>query len=82
MSGVRQILATVSCVGVLGLGYGVWSMISPDEQRRKELLKNLPESNPVRMEDARKRNALIMQVIREAAETNENVARSLGGPSK
>lgn len=44
--------------------------------------QNLPESNPVRMEETRKRNALVMQALKEAAETNDNIARGFGGPAK
>lgn len=44
--------------------------------------QNLPESNPMRMEETRKRNALVMQVLKEAAETNDNIARGQGGPMK
>lgn len=44
--------------------------------------QNLPESNPMRMEETRKRNALVMQTLKEAAETNENLARGLGRSAK
>lgn len=44
--------------------------------------QNLPEANPMRMEETRKRNALVMQAIKEAAETNDNIAKGYGGPSK
>uniref|UniRef100_A0A4W3GKR5 Ubiquinol-cytochrome-c reductase complex assembly factor 3 n=1 Tax=Callorhinchus milii TaxID=7868 RepID=A0A4W3GKR5_CALMI len=35
---------------------------------------SLPESNPLRKRETDRRNALVMQVIKEAAETEENVA--------
>ncbi|XP_054467692.1 ubiquinol-cytochrome-c reductase complex assembly factor 3 [Anoplopoma fimbria] len=82
MSSMRTLLNSCGLLAVLGVGYGMWSMISPGEERRKELIKNLPESNPVRMEETRKRNALVMQALKEAAETNDNIARGLGGPAK
>jgi len=31
------------------------------------------------MEESRRRNALIMQVLKEAAETPDNIARGAGG---
>lgn len=37
--------------------------------------QNLPESSPSMMEERRKQNALVMQALKEAAETNENLAR-------
>lgn len=40
--------------------------------------QNLPESNPVRMEETRQRNAMLMQVLKDAAETSNNLARGLG----
>ncbi|XP_040010049.1 ubiquinol-cytochrome-c reductase complex assembly factor 3 [Xiphias gladius] len=82
MSGLRTILSSTAMVAVLGVGYGMWSVIAPGEDRRKELIKNLPESNPMRMEETRRRNALVMQALKEAAETNDNIARGFGGPVK
>ncbi|XP_014880687.1 ubiquinol-cytochrome-c reductase complex assembly factor 3 [Poecilia latipinna] len=78
MSGMRTILTSTAAIAFMGLGYGMWSVISPGEQRRKEMLKNLPESNPVRMEETRQRNAMLMQVLKDAAETSDNLARGLG----
>ncbi|XP_068590401.1 ubiquinol-cytochrome-c reductase complex assembly factor 3 [Cebidichthys violaceus] len=82
MSAMRTILSSGALVAVMGLGYGMWAIISPGEERRRELLKNLPESNPMRMEETRKRNALVMQALKEAAETNDNIARGFGGHAK
>ncbi|KAM3611406.1 uncharacterized protein V6R79_018041 [Siganus canaliculatus] len=82
MSALRTFLSSSVLVGMLGLGYGMWALIFPGEERRRELIKNLPESNPVRLEETRKRNALVMQAIKDAAETNENIARGLGQPRK
>lgn len=46
------------------------------------LHQNLPESNPLVMEERRRQNAMMMQVLKEAAETNENVARGFWSPRK
>ncbi|XP_061752855.1 ubiquinol-cytochrome-c reductase complex assembly factor 3 [Nerophis ophidion] len=78
MSAMRTVLFSTGLVSVLGLGYGMWSIITPGEERRKELMKYLPESNPGRMDETRKRNALVMQALKDAAETDENLARGLG----
>ncbi|CDQ63554.1 ubiquinol-cytochrome-c reductase complex assembly factor 3 [Oncorhynchus nerka] len=78
MSGLRTVLVSTGFVGVVGIGYGMWSVITPGEERKREMLKNLPEANPLRMEETRKRNALMMQVLKEAAETDDNIARGLG----
>ncbi|KAF4108119.1 ubiquinol-cytochrome-c reductase complex assembly factor 3 [Onychostoma macrolepis] len=79
MSGLRTVLASIGVVGLVGVGYGMWAIISPGEERKREMLKNLPEANPVRMEETRKRNALMLQVLKDAAETNDNIARGYGG---
>uniref|UniRef100_A0A3Q0SBV6 Ubiquinol-cytochrome-c reductase complex assembly factor 3 n=1 Tax=Amphilophus citrinellus TaxID=61819 RepID=A0A3Q0SBV6_AMPCI len=81
MSGMRTMLSFAVLVGGLGVGYGMWSVISPGEERRREKIKNLPESNPLRMEETRRRNTLVMQALKEAAETSDNIAKELG-PSK
>ncbi|XP_030648539.1 ubiquinol-cytochrome-c reductase complex assembly factor 3 [Chanos chanos] len=78
MSGLRTILTSSAIVGALGIGYGMWSVISPGEERKRELIKNLPESNPVRMEESKRRNALMLQVLKDAAETSDNIARGFG----
>ncbi|XP_061836469.1 ubiquinol-cytochrome-c reductase complex assembly factor 3 [Nerophis lumbriciformis] len=78
MSAMRTVLFSTGLVAVLGLGYGMWSIITPGEERRRELIKNLPESNPGRMDEMRKRNVLLMQKLKEAAETDDNIARGLG----
>ncbi|XP_020486773.1 ubiquinol-cytochrome-c reductase complex assembly factor 3 [Labrus bergylta] len=77
MSSLRTIINSSALVACMALGYGMWTMIAPGEERRKELIKNLPEANPMRMEETRKRNALVMQALKEAAETDDNIARGL-----
>lgn len=76
MSALRSILAAGGMVLIIGVGYGTWSIIAPAESRRREMLKDLPEANPERMEESRRRMALVMQALKEAAETDENIART------
>ncbi|XP_051539696.1 ubiquinol-cytochrome-c reductase complex assembly factor 3-like [Myxocyprinus asiaticus] len=78
MSGMRTILVSTTLVGVVCVRYGMWALISPGEEREKELLKNLPEANPVHMEETKRRNALMLQVLKDAAETNDNIAWGFG----
>uniref|UniRef100_A0A8C5MEA2 Uncharacterized protein n=1 Tax=Leptobrachium leishanense TaxID=445787 RepID=A0A8C5MEA2_9ANUR len=58
-------------------GIGVTSMIlilfSPLFRSRTGY--SFPESNPAILAETRKRNELVLQKIKEAAETNENVSR-------
>ncbi|XP_056593026.1 ubiquinol-cytochrome-c reductase complex assembly factor 3 [Triplophysa dalaica] len=79
MSGMRTILTSLTLVGAVGASYGMWAIIVPGEEKKRELLKNLPESNPARMEESRRRNALTLQALKDAAETKENLARGYGG---
>lgn len=79
MSGMRILTGSIA---LGGLTYAIWIVFSPGEERKKEILKNLPEANPVRMEETRKRSALMLQVLKEAAETNDNVARGFGSQNK
>ncbi|XP_020793959.1 ubiquinol-cytochrome-c reductase complex assembly factor 3 [Boleophthalmus pectinirostris] len=76
MSALRNVLASAVMIAVLGAGYGMWAIISPDESRRREMLRDLPEADPHRMDESRRRTALVMQALKEASETNENIARS------
>lgn len=76
---MRTFLTSLGLVGIVGVGYGMWATIVPGEEKKREILKNLPESNPARMEETRKRNALMLQVLKDAAETQDNIARGYGG---
>lgn len=42
----------------------------------------MPEFNSEKMAEARKRNALVMQALKDASETNENILRGVGGPER
>ncbi|XP_078393232.1 ubiquinol-cytochrome-c reductase complex assembly factor 3 [Cetorhinus maximus] len=51
-----------------------WAVAGPSEERKKELVRQLPESNQAQLEASRKRNTLLMQIIKESAESEKNVA--------
>ncbi|XP_029470719.1 ubiquinol-cytochrome-c reductase complex assembly factor 3 [Rhinatrema bivittatum] len=59
--------------GSSGLGLLLWVVAAPGEERKKEILRHLPESNPARMAEKQRQNALILEAIKAAAETKENV---------
>ncbi|XP_065264223.1 ubiquinol-cytochrome-c reductase complex assembly factor 3-like [Emys orbicularis] len=71
----RLVLGSLMVAGTTGLGVGVWALATPREERRREIAKELPETNPLRWAERRHQNELVMAAIKEAAETNENVAR-------
>ncbi|XP_007242471.1 ubiquinol-cytochrome-c reductase complex assembly factor 3 [Astyanax mexicanus] len=75
MSAMRTILTSIAAIAAVCSGLGMWKAVAPGEERKKEILKQLPESNPARMEESRNRNALMMQVLKDAADTNDNLAR-------
>lgn len=39
MSGMRTILTSLALGGVVGIGYGMWTIVVPGEERKRELLK-------------------------------------------
>lgn len=41
MSGMRTALASIGVFGLFGVGYGMWAIIAPGEDRKKEILKVL-----------------------------------------
>ncbi|XP_069063293.1 ubiquinol-cytochrome-c reductase complex assembly factor 3 [Pleurodeles waltl] len=69
---MKSALFLSACTGV---GVVLWMVAAPSEERKQELMKNFPEANAKQMAETRERNILVMQAIKEAAETNENVAR-------
>ncbi|NXT24581.1 UQCC3 factor, partial [Syrrhaptes paradoxus] len=59
----------------VGLGLLLWVAIGAGEEQRQETLKALPEANPELLAQRRRHNELIMAALKEAAETDDNVAR-------
>uniref|UniRef100_A0A8C8RTV4 Ubiquinol-cytochrome-c reductase complex assembly factor 3 n=1 Tax=Pelusios castaneus TaxID=367368 RepID=A0A8C8RTV4_9SAUR len=75
MAFLRQlVLGGLMMAGTVGLGVAVMALVVPRDQREQELVKELPEANPLQLAERRRQNELIMAAIKEAAETNENVA--------
>ncbi|XP_041038031.1 ubiquinol-cytochrome-c reductase complex assembly factor 3 isoform X2 [Carcharodon carcharias] len=66
VSGVWMLLSA----GAAGL---CWAVAGPSEERQRELSR-LPESNQAQLEASRKRNTLLMQIIKESAESEKNIA--------
>ncbi|XP_053181995.1 ubiquinol-cytochrome-c reductase complex assembly factor 3 [Scomber japonicus] len=82
MGGLRNIVGSVAMVAIMGVGLGMWMALAPTEEKRQRIIQHLPESNPVRMEESRKRSALLMQALKDAAETDDNIARGFGGSAR
>ncbi|KAM8968847.1 ubiquinol-cytochrome-c reductase complex assembly factor 3 [Sarcophilus harrisii] len=67
-----QVAAVLGAGG--GLGVFLFVLVTPGEQRTRELLKEIPEGNPQRWDEATKTKMLLLDTLREATETHENVA--------
>ncbi|KAF4797954.1 Ubiquinol-cytochrome-c reductase complex assembly factor 3 [Turdus rufiventris] len=59
----------------IALGLMLWVAIAGGEQERQETLKAQPEGNATILAERRRHNELIMMALREAAQTDENVAQ-------
>ncbi|KAF7238513.1 Ubiquinol-cytochrome-c reductase complex assembly factor 3 [Varanus komodoensis] len=70
----RGLLGAAGMAGCIGLGVALWAAAAPDEARLKEMTKNYPEANVQVYEERQQQNALVMEILKEAAETDENVA--------
>ncbi|KAM9319967.1 ubiquinol-cytochrome-c reductase complex assembly factor 3 [Gastrophryne carolinensis] len=70
----RIVLATMAVAGWTGLGCLLWALVAPSQDRLLEMRKNEAKEHPARMAEMRQQNELILKVLKEAAETTENVA--------
>ncbi|XP_004683434.1 PREDICTED: ubiquinol-cytochrome-c reductase complex assembly factor 3 [Condylura cristata] len=66
-------------VGILlGAGAGVGStlfvLVTPGEQRKQTMLKEMPEQDPRHRNELTRTNQLVLATLQEAAATQENVA--------
>ncbi|XP_015269593.1 PREDICTED: ubiquinol-cytochrome-c reductase complex assembly factor 3-like [Gekko japonicus] len=76
MGSTQQVVKTIlGMVGTMGLGIALWVGMTPNEEQMKLRAKELPRSSPQQQAEQRQLNAAVMAVLKEAAETNENVAR-------
>ncbi|XP_063002074.1 ubiquinol-cytochrome-c reductase complex assembly factor 3-like [Elgaria multicarinata webbii] len=70
----RVISGLLAMAGSLGLAGVLWIAIVPNRKRMEEMDKEFRESNPRLWTERQKQNTQIMAILKEAAETNENVA--------
>ncbi|TNN31226.1 Ubiquinol-cytochrome-c reductase complex assembly factor 3 [Liparis tanakae] len=78
MSAAR-LLRAGGAVAAVVLGYGLWLVITPGEEQR---VKTLSQSSPLTAEESRRRTALVMQAMKDAAATNDNLATGRGAAAK
>ncbi|XP_017695634.1 PREDICTED: ubiquinol-cytochrome-c reductase complex assembly factor 3-like [Lepidothrix coronata] len=75
MAAARWALALARGAAPVALGLFFWVAMAGGERDRLDSLKALPEANSQVLAERRRHNELIMAALREAAETDENVAR-------
>ncbi|XP_069738470.1 ubiquinol-cytochrome-c reductase complex assembly factor 3 [Phaenicophaeus curvirostris] len=75
MAARRWALAVARAAVPVGAGLGLWAAVGAGEPGRQEALKALPEVTSELLAQRRLHNELIVAALREAAETDENVAR-------
>ncbi|KAM7028193.1 ubiquinol-cytochrome-c reductase complex assembly factor 3 [Acridotheres tristis] len=59
----------------VALGLLLWVAIAGGEQERLQTLKAQPGGDPASLAQRRRHNELIMMALREAAQTEDNVAQ-------
>ncbi|NXC92225.1 UQCC3 factor, partial [Cercotrichas coryphoeus] len=59
----------------IALGLMLYVAIAGGEQERQQTLKGQPEGNAAILADRRRHNEMIMMALREAAQTEDNVAQ-------
>ncbi|XP_029813322.1 ubiquinol-cytochrome-c reductase complex assembly factor 3 [Suricata suricatta] len=75
METLRKSLIMGALLGAgAGVGSALFVLVTPGEQRRQEMLKEMPGQDPRRREEAARTKELVLATLQEAAATQENVA--------
>ncbi|NWW81928.1 UQCC3 factor, partial [Climacteris rufus] len=76
MAGDRRLpLALFRGALPIALGLMLWVAVAGGEGDRLQTLKAQPEGSPASLAQRRRHNELIMEALREASETDDNVAQ-------
>ncbi|NWQ84774.1 UQCC3 factor, partial [Columbina picui] len=59
----------------VALGALLWAAVAAGEEQRRDRIRALPELTPELLAERQRHNRLIAAALREAADTDENVAR-------
>ncbi|NXX27695.1 UQCC3 factor, partial [Nicator chloris] len=71
----RLPLALLRGAAPVALGLLLWVAMAGGEQERQQTLKAQPRADAASLTQRRRHNELIMTALREAAETDDNVAQ-------
>lgn len=75
MGTVRKALIVGAVLGAgAGVGSALFVLVTPGEQQKQAMLKEMPEQDPRRRDEAARTKQLVFATLQEAATTQENVA--------
>ncbi|XP_039113640.1 ubiquinol-cytochrome-c reductase complex assembly factor 3 [Hyaena hyaena] len=75
METLRKALIVGALLGAgAGVGSALFVLVTPGEQQMQAMLKEMPEQDPRRREEAARTKELVLATLQEAAATQENVA--------
>ncbi|XP_037695018.1 ubiquinol-cytochrome-c reductase complex assembly factor 3 [Choloepus didactylus] len=75
MGFLRKALVVVVLLGAgAGLGSALFVLVTPGEQRKQAMLKEIPEKHPEHRDEKARTQELLLSTLQEAAATQENVA--------
>ncbi|KAG5196456.1 hypothetical protein MJG53_016835 [Ovis ammon polii x Ovis aries] len=75
METLRRLLLAGALLGAgAGVGTALFALVTPGEERKQAMLKEMPEQDPQRKDEAARTKELLLATLQEAAATQENVA--------
>ncbi|XDB65944.1 hypothetical protein AB1E18_019254 [Capra hircus] len=75
METLRRLLLAGALLGAgAGVGTALFALVTPGEERKQAMLKEMPEQDPQRRDEAARTKELLLATLQEAAATQENVA--------
>ncbi|KAI5278072.1 ubiquinol-cytochrome-c reductase complex assembly factor 3 [Manis pentadactyla] len=75
MGALRKALLVGALLGAgAGVGSALFALVTPGEQQKHAMLKEMPEQDPRRREEAALTKQLVLATLQDAAATQENVA--------
>ncbi|ELW52028.1 hypothetical protein TREES_T100020875 [Tupaia chinensis] len=75
MGTMQKALVTVAVlVAGAGVGSALFAFVAPGELQKQAMLKEMPEQNSQRKDEAARTQQLVLATLQEAAATQQNVA--------
>ncbi|XP_004413827.1 PREDICTED: ubiquinol-cytochrome-c reductase complex assembly factor 3 [Odobenus rosmarus divergens] len=75
METLRKALIVGALLGAgAGVGSALFVLVTPGEQQKQAMLKEMPEQDPRRRDEAARTKELVLATLQEAAATQDNVA--------